>query len=47
VAAAGLVPFLEALDHAVLRCVVGTEDEASYLALVEAGRLALERYGGI
>lgn len=46
-AADGLVPFLEALDHAVLRCVVGAEDEASYLALVEAGRLALERYGGI
>jgi alkanesulfonate monooxygenase SsuD/methylene tetrahydromethanopterin reductase-like flavin-dependent oxidoreductase (luciferase family) len=46
-AAAGLVPFLEALDHAVLRCVVGVEDEASYLALVEAGRQALEIYGGV
>jgi hypothetical protein len=46
-AAEGLVPFLEALDHAVLRCVVGEEDEASYLALVEAGRLALQRYRGV
>jgi alkanesulfonate monooxygenase SsuD/methylene tetrahydromethanopterin reductase-like flavin-dependent oxidoreductase (luciferase family) len=45
-AADGLVPFLGALDHAVLRCVVGAEDEDSYLALVEAGRLALERHGG-
>lgn len=45
-AADGLVPFLDALDHAVLRCVVGSEDDASYLHLVEAGRLALERWDG-
>ena len=40
-AAGGLVPFLDALDHAVLRCVVGAEDDASYLELVEVGRQAL------
>ncbi len=43
-AADGLVPFLDALDHPVLRCIVGTEDDASYLELVEVGRLALERW---
>ncbi len=40
-AAHGLLPFLDALDHAVLRCVVAEEDDASYLKLIEAGRLAL------
>jgi alkanesulfonate monooxygenase SsuD/methylene tetrahydromethanopterin reductase-like flavin-dependent oxidoreductase (luciferase family) len=40
-AAEGLRPFLESLDHAVLRCVVASEDDDSYLQLVEAGRLAL------
>jgi alkanesulfonate monooxygenase SsuD/methylene tetrahydromethanopterin reductase-like flavin-dependent oxidoreductase (luciferase family) len=45
-AAEGLVPFLAALDHAVLRCVVAEEDESSYLALVEAGQLALRQAGG-
>lgn len=44
-AADGLLPFLDALDHAVLRCVVGEESEAAYLQLVEAGRLALDRHG--
>jgi hypothetical protein len=45
-AADGLLPFLDALDHAVLRCVVGTEDDDAYLQLVEAGRIALERWQG-
>lgn len=44
-AAEGLLPFLDALDHAVLRCVVGEETEAAYLQLVEAGRLAVARHG--
>lgn len=44
-AAEGLGPFLDALDHTVLRCVVGEETEEAYLELVEAGRLALERHG--
>jgi alkanesulfonate monooxygenase SsuD/methylene tetrahydromethanopterin reductase-like flavin-dependent oxidoreductase (luciferase family) len=42
-AADGLLPFIGALDHAVLRCVVGSDDDPSYLTLVEAGRLAIER----
>ena len=46
-AAAGLVPFLSSLDHPVLRCVVGSEDDESYLQLVEAGRLALSRASSV
>ena len=46
-AADGLLPFLDVLDHAVLRCVVGEETEAAYLQLVQAGRLAVERHGGM
>lgn len=42
-AADNLVPFLRALDHAVLRCVVAEETDDAYLQLVEAGRLAIER----
>lgn len=45
-AADGLLPFLDALDHAVLRCVVGEESEAAYLQLVEAAGLAVQRHGG-
>lgn len=46
-AADGLVAFFGSLDHTVLRCVVGTEDDESYLQLVEAGRLALSRAGSV
>lgn len=42
-ASQALVPFIGALDHAVLRCVVGEETDDAYLQLVEAGRLAIER----
>ncbi len=45
-AADGLLPFLDALDHAVLRCVVGEETEAAYAELAETARLALERHRG-
>lgn len=46
-AADGLVPFLAALDHAVLRCVVGEENDEQYLQLVEAGRLAISKAGSV
>ena len=46
-AADGLLPFFGALDHTVLRCVVATEDDDSYLQLVEAGKLALARGGSV
>jgi alkanesulfonate monooxygenase SsuD/methylene tetrahydromethanopterin reductase-like flavin-dependent oxidoreductase (luciferase family) len=46
-AAAMLVPFLASLDHAVLRCVIGQEDDEAYLELVETGRLAIDRAASV
>ena len=42
-AADGLVPFLRAFEHPVLRTIVADDTDDNYLQLVEAGKLALER----